>query len=705
MKNLKVWQKLWLLGLMFMIPFALVTYKLNSSVNTLGIEFARKEIRGIEYYGPLLDLLQSLQLHRGAANTWLNGESSFKETVNSKAVELEKAIRAVDESDQQLNGVLQTTPKWNALKADCRELLSKTGSLAASESFQRHTKVIADTVAFISYVGDVSNLTLDPDLDSYYLMDALIFKGPSLAELLAEARGRISGMAARKHATAEELVKLNQLAILIEDLLGKVDVSLEKAFSQNPSLKAKLESDQQASYSGTQESVVVLRKIVSTGTTEAASSQYFASQTKVINLLYELEARVGTALTALLEARIEKLHREVYQTLGWAMLGLLVVSVIGVFIMRDITRPLSQAVGIAHQMAAGDLTVQMSFEQRRDEIGDLAQAFNQMIKTSKAMANVAESIAAGNLTVKVNPQSERDVMGTALATMVERLSALVGQVQKSGIQVNTSVTQIAATGKEQQATASEIAATTTEIGATSREISATSKELVKTMNEVTQVAEQTAGLAGSGQAGLSHMRDTMGQIMAAAGSINAKLAVLNEKAGNINQVVTTITKVADQTNLLSLNAAIEAEKAGEYGRGFAVVATEIRRLADQTAVATYDIEQMVKEMQSAVSAGVMGMDKFSEEVRRGVQEVEQASTQLGQIIQQVQTLTPRFETVNEGMRLQATGGQQINEALMQLSEAAQQTAESLQQSNLAIEQLDEAAHGLQDGVARFKLQV
>jgi len=223
------------------------------------------------------------------------------------------------------------------------------------------------------------------------------------------------------------------------------------------------------------------------------------------------------------------------------------------------------------------------------------------------------------------------------------------------------------------------------------------------MNEVNHVAEQTAQLAGSGQNAITRMENTMRQIMEAAGSITSKLAVLSDKTTNINSVVTTITKVADQTNLLSLNAAIEAEKAGEYGLGFAVVAMEIRRLADQTAVATYDIEKMVKEMQSAVAAGVMGMDKFSEEVRRGVEEVRQVSSHLAQIIHQVQTLTPRFQTVNEGMHAQATGAQQISETLSQLSEAAQQTAESLRQSNLAIEQLNGAARGLQTSVTRFKL--
>ena len=353
----------------------------------------------------------------------------------------------------------------------------------------------------------------------------------------------------------------------------------------------------------------------------------------------------------------------------WGLIGLGLVAgitlLVGIFQSSAVTKPLNTLVASLERMRQGDFTERLAME-RKDEFGVLSEGLNRL---------------------------------------ADDLSELVGQVQRSGIQVNTTATEIAATAKEQQTTAHEIAATTAQIGATSKEISATSQELVKTMNEVNHVAEETAHLAGSGQTSIGRMEATMRQIMDASGSITAKLAVLNEKTTNINSVVTTITKVADQTNLLSLNAAIEAEKAGEYGLGFAVVAMEIRRLADQTAVATYDIEKMVKEMQSAVVAGVMGMDKFSEEVRRGVEEIRQVSTHLAQIIHQVQTLTPRFQTVNEGMHAQSTGAQQISETLTQLTEAAQQTAESLRQSNMAIEQLNGAARGLQASVARFKLSM
>jgi methyl-accepting chemotaxis protein WspA len=135
-----------------------------------------------------------------------------------------------------------------------------------------------------------------------------------------------------------------------------------------------------------------------------------------------------------------------------------------------------------------------------------------------------------------------------------------------------------------------------------------------------------------------------------------------------------------------------------------VVAAEIRRLADQTAVATFDIEQMVKEIQAAISAGLMGMDKFSDEVRRGIGDVQQVGSQLLQIIQQVQALVPRFETVNEGVRAQATGAEQISEALQQLTEAAQQTVESLRQSTSAIDELNQVSGNLRSSVSRIKLE-
>jgi len=322
------------------------------------------------------------------------------------------------------------------------------------------------------------------------------------------------------------------------------------------------------------------------------------------------------------------------------------------------------------------------------------------------LTSALERMRRGDFSARLqaNGNDEFGVLGEGLNRLADDLCSLVGQVQRSGSQVHATAEQITAASREQQITAREIAATTAGIGATSKEISATSKGLVKTMNEVNAVAEETANLAGSGQSAIARMEATMRQIMEASSSITAKLSALSEKTANINSVVTTITKVADQTNLLSLNAAIEAEKAGEYGLGFAVVAMEIRRLADQTAVATYDIEKMVKEMQAAVAAGVLGMDKFSEEVRHGVGEVHQVSTHLAQIINQVQTLSPRFQTVNEGMHAQATGAQQISETLEQLSEAAHQTAESLRRSNLAIEQLNEAARGLQTSTVHFKLQ-
>jgi methyl-accepting chemotaxis protein WspA len=321
-------------------------------------------------------------------------------------------------------------------------------------------------------------------------------------------------------------------------------------------------------------------------------------------------------------------------------------------------------------------------------------------------ARVNEMAAgAGDLTARV-PIDSKDEMGQlaeGINALIAKSHTLVSQVRQSSLQVLSTASQIAATAREQESAVQGLNSSTTEIAAAVREITATGKELAGTMNEVNGRADQAASLAGAGRERLASMERTMQQLVESTASISGKLAIIREKADNITAVVTTITKVADQTNLLSINAAIEAEKAGEYGRGFLVVAREIRRLADQTAVATLDIENMVRLMQDAVSAGVMQMDKFSEEVRAGVGRVAEINGQTGQIIAEVGGLSERFRLVNEGMHNQAIGAEQINEAMVGIAGSVRQTVGALEEFNKATSHLRGAVEQLNREVALFKV--
>ncbi|MBD2579534.1 methyl-accepting chemotaxis protein [Oscillatoria sp. FACHB-1406] len=296
------------------------------------------------------------------------------------------------------------------------------------------------------------------------------------------------------------------------------------------------------------------------------------------------------------------------------------------------------------------------------------------------------------------------LLGPAIAIFFGRYlgNALIRSLQQSVVQITTSATQIAASGKQLEATVAEQLASTNEVTATAQEIAATSRQLVKTMEQVGGMAQSTAHSANDSRDELAQMENAMRQLSEATTSISSKLGVMNTKAGNINNVVTTITKVADRTSLLSLNAAIEAEKAGEYGAGFAVVAREIRRLANQTAVATLEIEQIVKDMQSAVTVGVMEMDKFNHSVSVSVDRVSKIGSQIAKVINQVQGLPPRFEQVSRSVEEQSEGAQQISEAMEQLAQASHQTVDALRETNSALDRLYDAAQGLRKEVSRSK---
>jgi len=360
------------------------------------------------------------------------------------------------------------------------------------------------------------------------------------------------------------------------------------------------------------------------------------------------------------------------RTQFWSLVMIALAPAIGIaastYFTRTIARPLgariATVVEVAEQIAAGDLRDNLPSTDQADELGKLQNAFHDM---------------------------------------GDNLIRLVREIQRSGVQINTAATQIAAAGRQLEATVAEQVASTHEVSATSQQIAATSRVLVQTMGEVDRQAGDTAAAATRSQEDLNRMEAMMRGLSASTAEISSRLDTMNERATSIGSVVLTITKVADQTNLLSLNAAIEAEKAGEYGAGFAVVAREIRRLADQTAVATLEIEQMVRDMQAAVSSGVMEMNRFSSAVATSVDDVVRVSDQVEQVICQVQGLGPRFQQVGEAVQQQSEGAQQISEAMQQLSEAAQQTSEAIGDTNASLLQLEDSAQVLRRELSQFQV--
>jgi len=330
-----------------------------------------------------------------------------------------------------------------------------------------------------------------------------------------------------------------------------------------------------------------------------------------------------------------------------------------------------------------------------------------IVRSARALNDRVRQMAtgAGDLTarVAVTGSDELGELGVGINAVIGKIQAIVVKVREASLQLLSVASQIAATARRQEQTVQDLSASTTQVAASVREISATSQDLAGTMHEVNASAGHAADLATRGRDNSTKMANEMKRLVESTASVSAKLGMIREKADRINAVVTTITKVADQTNLLSINAAIEAEKAGEYGRGFLVVAREIRRLADQTAVATLDIETMVRQMQDAVSSGVMQMDKFADEVRSGVGQVTTINQMTYEIISEVQGLSGRFQLVAEGMKNQAAGAQQINDAMGQISEGARRSAQSVQEFERATAHLRGSVEGLNQEVSQFKV--
>ena len=524
--------------------------------------------------------------------------------------------------------------------ADLRALKTATQNPAAAENAR--SELLREIRAALPQLAESTKLILDPNLDSYSLADLALLRLPGLHETLSldpDAAPDPASLKAVQHSISVAMVENRS------------------EYPGGSTLQANLPPALAAFESAG----------AGTSRLKAAAALW---QTAVSELGVLLEQRAGTLRRNEVIALVLTLA-----AVGFACALLFLV-------VHNISVPLSCATGIADQIAAGRLS---SAEESLSQPG-----------VQKYMGS---RISTGNGYVR----DEAFRLLEAFGTMIKNLDALLGEVRKAYTEVESSTAEMAAALRQFEATVAQQSASTTQVAASSKEIFATVDGLAQNMRSVTGMAAEAANLAGAGLAGLNGINAAMKDTLDGAASVSRVLSTISTKAESINAVLSAITKIANHTNLISLNAAIEAEKAGEHAAGFSAVALEIRRVADQTAVAALDIEKMLAEMQAAVNEGSTAMANYTQRSQANSETVSSITGDIGRSIECTRKLEPHFEAVTSGMQMQAQAAREILQAMQQLSSTAGQTRDSLARFDGIAEHVRAAVHRLQSEVSRFSV--
>ena len=382
---------------------------------------------------------------------------------------------------------------------------------------------------------------------------------------------------------------------------------------------------------------------------------------------------------------------------------LILASAIFYFFARSITLPLTNVVEAAQKIAGGDLAIEVTSTERQDEIGSLAQAFTGMIRSLKEKAQIAQKIAGGDLTVEAAPLSDADALGNAFSTMVAKLRQQIQEIVE-GVNV------LASSGNEIMASVSQLTSGAAETSTAVSETTTTVEEVKQTSDVSSQKAKHVAELGKKSvdisRAGLKSIEDTingMNRIKEQVESIADMVVRLSEQSQAIGEIIGTVNDLAEQSNLLAVNASIEAAKAGEQGKGFAVVAQEIRSLAAQSKQATTQVRNILFDVQKAISSAVMATELGSKAVEEGVRLSTQAGEAIDVLADSVTESTNAAIQIAASTQQQLIGIDQVVSAMENIREATLQMASSTKQTEKSAHDLHSLGLRLQEIVKFYRV--
>jgi methyl-accepting chemotaxis protein len=653
-------------GLIFgviLIPLVVLNIMLVSKIGD-SIDFLKNEQQGLAYLKIARLPIEHIQQHRGMTSAYLNGNKDFQGRIMQKRGDVEKHLASLAAIDKKLGGSLGTDNRLQAILSQWKTIENNSLSGAPGDNIKAHNALIADILGLMSRVADTSEITLDPTLDSFYLGDALINRLTNLTENMGQARAVGSGAAAAGKFTPAAYTKLAVLAENIKNYNHDLGKGLDAVFDFNPALKKVLGSQVAANNEAIKKMETMLRDdLLNVDAITVNSDIVFNTATQAITKTYGLFDAIAPVLNELFADRIASDQSDEISAIAIAVLVMLVIAYLFAGLYFSVNENVQRMHNATQELADGNLTARVNLTSR-DEMSDIAHSFNQM---AEGFSDTVQGIMASS---------------AQLAAAAEEMSAVTMQTSH-GIQEQQSQT-------DQLATAMN-------------EMAATVQEVARHAMEAATAASTANDESTKGRQVVNNAVNTIDALSEAISRASDAIQRVEADSDRIGTVLDVIRGIAEQTNLLALNAAIEAARAGEQGRGFAVVADEVRTLAGRTQSSTQEIQKMIESLQAGSKEAVHLMGQSREQAQSGVEQTAKAGDALTAIADEVARINDMNTQIASAAEEQSSVAEEINLNVVTINQVGDESAQGAEQTARASEELAKLAADLQQMVGKFRV--